>query len=124
MDEATHVDTTSTRAATEPVEPAVDANERARIVHSTGGTGRPATQRALDPRGVTWMRISDAVASGSGRVAGRGLSLGIDVARRIRHPVAVTRHAIRERSHRLPPISEFGGNRRPRSIRRDALNRS
>lgn len=79
----------------------------------------PNTARAeRDRQSVTWMRISDAVAASSGRVAGRGLDLESAIARRIRNVPATTRRAVSDRSHRLPPLSAFGG-----SIRRDALHR-
>ena len=119
MDEPTQeVPAAHAHAATEAVAPDVGARERARIVRSTG------IMRELPAeRGVTWMRISDAVASGSGKIAGRGLSFEADLARRIRRQPAVTRHAIRERTHRLPPLPEFGGGRRMRSVGLNALDR-
>ena len=121
MDEPTQESTAAhTHVATEPVAPAVDAHERGGTVHSTGIMRELASER-----GVTWMRISDAIASGSGKIAGRGLNLEVDLARRIHRQHAVTRHAIRKRTHLLPPLSEFGGgDRLVRSVVRNALNRS
>ena len=121
MDEPTQeVPAAHAHGATEAVAPDAGARERARIVRSTG------IMRELPAeRGVTWMRISDAVASGSGKIAGRGLNLEVDLARRIHRQPAVTRHAIRKRTHLLPPLSEFGGgDRLVRSVVRNALNRS
>ena len=58
--------------------------------------------------GIAWVRASDLLYSGSGRIAGRGLDLETVLSRRVRQTPAVTRRAIRERADRLPPLSEFG----------------
>ena len=103
---------------TDAAEIQIKDGERARIL-------RPAARRdsALEMRSVTWMRISDAVAKGSGNVAGRGLSLEAAFVRSIRRQPAVTRRAIRERTHRLAPLSSFGNSRRTHSVGRDAMDR-
>jgi hypothetical protein len=59
---------------------------------------------------IAWVRASDLLYSGSGRVAGRGLDFETFLARRVRQTPAVTRRAIRERADRLPPLSEFGAS--------------
>ncbi|WP_159599075.1 hypothetical protein [Agromyces humi] len=69
---------------------------------------------SLDPSGpqqrpgIVWVRASDLLSSGTGRIAGRGLDLEADLARRLRRAPATTRRAIRERAAKLPPLSEFG----------------
>lgn len=78
------------------------------------------TAAPLPRQSVTWMRISDAVAAGTGRVAGQGLRFETAMARRIRRFSAVTRRAIRERTHHLAPVSAFGHSP---SIDRDGLRR-
>ena len=57
---------------------------------------------------IAWVRASDLLYSGSGRIAGRGLDLETVLSRRVKQAPAVTRRAIRERADRLPPLSEFG----------------
>ena len=60
--------------------------------------------------GIAWVRASDLLYSGSGRIAGRGLDFESVLARRVRQGPAVTRRAIRDRADRLPPLSEFGAS--------------
>ncbi|MFE5671685.1 hypothetical protein ACFQ58_08750 [Agromyces sp. NPDC056523] len=70
--------------------------------------------------GIIWVRASDLLNSGTGRVAGRGLDLEAELARRMRRTAGTTRRAIRERADRLSPLSAFGQSRiRPNSIRHD-----
>lgn len=57
---------------------------------------------------VAWVRMSELISSGTGRMAGRGIDFEAELARRLRHPVEVTRRAIRDRSSLLPPLSAFG----------------
>jgi len=57
---------------------------------------------------IAWVRASDLLYSGSGRIAGRGLDFETVLARRVRQGPAVTRRAIRDRADRLPPLSAFG----------------
>jgi hypothetical protein len=111
----------STPALADVVSIDVSERDRARIASQTGAARGAARDDIGDVRGVTWMRISDAVAMGSGKVAGRGLSLEAALAHRIRRQPAVTRRAIRERAHRLPPLPSFGVNRRTHG--RDAMDR-
>lgn len=70
---------------------------------------------------VAWVRISDLLSTGTGRVAGRGIDFEAELARRLRHPVEVTRRAIRDRVTLLPPLSAFG-LRQP-SASRDSISR-
>lgn len=60
--------------------------------------------------GIAWVRASDLLSSGSGRIAGRGLDFETAFSRRIRQAPAVARQAMRERADRLPPLSEFGAS--------------
>lgn len=71
---------------------------------------------------VAWVRISELINSGTGRVAGRGIDFEAELARRLRRPVEVTRRAIRDRSSSLPPLSAFG-LRQP-SAGRESISRS
>lgn len=73
---------------------------------------------APEQPGIIWVRASDLLNSGTGRVAGRGLGLEAELARRMRRTAGTTRRAIRERADRLPPLSAFGQSRiHPHSIR-------
>lgn len=75
---------------------------------------------ASEQPGIIWVRASDLLNSGSGRVAGRGLDLEAEVARRMRRSAATTRRAILDRADRLPPLSVFGRSQaHPTFIRRD-----
>ncbi len=57
---------------------------------------------------IAWVRASDLLNTGTGRIAGRGIDFEAELARRMRRTPATTRRAIRERADRLPPLSEFG----------------
>lgn len=75
---------------------------------------------APEQPGIIWVRASDLLNRGTGRVAGRGLDLEAELARRMRRTAGTTRRAIRERADRLPPLSAFGQSRiRPNSIQHD-----
>jgi hypothetical protein len=67
---------------------------------------------------IAWVRASDLLYSGSGRIAGRGLDFETVLARRVRQSSAVTRRGIRDRADRLPPLSEFGAAGRNSSFTR------
>lgn len=68
-----------------------------------------AENRDSRPR-IVWVRASDLLSTGTGRIAGRGLDLEADLSRRLRRRLATARRAVRERVDRLPPLAEF---RRP-----------
>jgi len=70
------------------------------------------------PPGIVWVRASDLLSTGTGRIAGRGIDFEAELARRMRRSPTTTRRAIRERADRLPPLSEFG-----RSIEHPPLTR-
>ena len=75
---------------------------------------------APEQPGIIWVRASDLLNSGSGRVAGRGLDFEAELARWMRRSAATTRRAIRDRADRLPPLSAFGQSQaHPTFIRRD-----
>jgi len=72
--------------------------------------------------GVAWVRVSELIGSGTGRIAGRGIDFEAELARRLRHPADVTRRAIRNRSSSLPPLDAFGRSRSGTS--REVVGRS
>ena len=80
---------------------------------SLSATSRARARRDLlggapEQPGIIWVRASDLLSSGTGRVAGRGLDFETELARQTRRSAATTRRAIRERADRLPPLSAFG----------------
>ncbi|WP_157009121.1 hypothetical protein [Agromyces laixinhei] len=92
-----------------------DVAERIHAALAARNSATEADQtRSLDPRrpgqrpGIVWVRASDLLSTGTGRIAGRGLDLEADLVRRLRRAPATTRRAIRERAAKLPPLSEFG----------------
>ena len=114
----------------------VDATHRPHRTFDKAGTTAPSPGRATPLRrnlwlvnrsgsgtGIVWVRASDLLSSGSGRIAGRGLNLDAELARRVRRTPAATRRAIRERADRLPPLSAFGQRSDHAPIRRDGLGR-
>lgn len=112
--------------ATQPTHPVDASGERTAFVRSTNGaTSRDRLRRDLlgsapEQPGIIWVRASDLLNSGTGRVAGRGLDLEAELARRMRRTAGTTGRAIRERSDRLPPLSAFGRSQvRPNFIRHD-----
>ena len=73
--------------------------------------------------GIVWVRASDLLNTGTGRIAGRGLDFEAELARRMRRAPATTRRAIRERTAQLPPLSEFGRPLERPSVARHGLGR-
>ncbi|MGX5695119.1 hypothetical protein ACWKWP_02875 [Agromyces soli] len=73
--------------------------------------------------GIVWVRASDLLNTGTGRIAGRGLDFEAELARRLRRAPATTRRAIRERAAKLPPLSEFGRTQERTRFTRPGLGR-
>jgi hypothetical protein len=73
--------------------------------------------------GIVWVRASDLLSTGTGRIAGRGIDFEAELTRRMRRTPATTRRAIRERADRLPPLSEFGRSREYPPFSRYGLGR-
>src|SRR3712207_39234 len=89
----------------------LDATRRPHVIMEKADTTAPSPRRATGSRrnlwtvdrssagaGIVWVRASDLLSSGTGRIAGRGLSLEAELARRARQTPAATRRAIRERA--------------------------
>ncbi|MEU1970788.1 hypothetical protein ABZ477_03960 [Microbacterium sp. NPDC019599] len=100
---------------TEEDHPHLSRFDRAATEHRLRENLRPAHR-------VTWVRMSDLLSAGTGRIAGRGIDIEAELSRRLHHPIEVTRQAIRNRSAALPPLNAFG-RRRSRTTR-DTLGRS
>lgn len=75
---------------------------------SDARTSFTAPDRLASHPGIVWVRATDLLSTGTGRIAGRGIDLEASLARRVRLAAATSRRAIRERADRLPPLSEFG----------------
>jgi hypothetical protein len=86
---------------------------------------RPSVEQRIraglaSEHGVAWVRISDLISTEAGRIAGRGIDLESELARRLRHPAAGGRAIVNRRSA-LPPLDAFG--RRTQVQGRDGLGR-
>ena len=79
---------------------------RGRISDARAGVTMPGKTAARPD--VVWVRASDLLNTGAGRIAGRGIDFEAELARRMRRTPTTTRRAMRERADRLPPLSEFG----------------
>lgn len=99
------------------------AEDHAHGAHLDRAATEQRLRASLTPgHGVAWVRMSDLISTGAGRVAGRGIDFEAELARRLRHPAEATHRAILNRSSALPPLDAFGRSRP--SIRPDALGRS
>jgi hypothetical protein len=74
-----------------------------------------ASRRALEEklssaqaRGVEWVRASDLITRGTGRVAGAGIRFQRAVGTRTRRGLAAGVRAVSRRARELPPVSAFG----------------
>ncbi|GAA4353316.1 hypothetical protein GCM10023087_22350 [Microbacterium rhizosphaerae] len=105
---------------TEPADPH-SGHVAHEVTAASGGHTVPEHPTAAEHR-VTWVRVSDLLESGTGLMAGRGIDFEAELARRVRHPVEVSRRAIRDRSSSLPPLSAFG-RRRPNQARESISRR-
>jgi hypothetical protein len=99
----------------------VSAPRRGGTSHARTSVITPA-DRAARP-GIVWVRASDLLSTGTGRIAGRGIDLEAELTRRMRRTPATTRRAIRERADQLPPLSEFGQSREYPPFSRYGLGR-
>lgn len=114
-----------TRTAVTMERPGHDVHPPARRQAALGAAPRERVRRDLlggapEQPGIIWVRASDLLNSGSGRVAGRGLDFEAELARRMRRSAATTKRAIRERADRLPSRSAFGRSQaHPTFIRHD-----
>ena len=103
-----------------------DGGERHRLHALVTESNRRTAPRetAATRQGITWVRASDLLNSGTGRIAGRGIDLQAELARRLRRAPATTTRAFRDRARRLPSPYEFGRVQSYPQISRHALERS
>lgn len=71
-----------------------------------GDGGAKAALAKARGRGVEWVRPTDLIARQSSRLAGRGIDLHAELARRARTMTWIERMS--DRARRLPPVSAFG----------------
>ena len=85
--------------------------ERQRATAS-GRPARPAVPGKRRRSGIEWVRTSDLISIGTGHIAGLGIDLVAELARRTRRaPVTAVRRVVGRRADRLPPPSQFGQSR-------------
>jgi hypothetical protein len=64
-------------------------------------------------RGVEWVRASDLITRGTGRVAGAGIRFHQEVGVQTRRGLASGVSAVSRRARELPPVSAFGRRNAP-----------
>lgn len=96
-----------------------DAIEAAKT--SNRETSTPADRELARARGVEWVRPTDLIARQSAALAGRGIDLHTELARRTRTLTTAAARTAAERARGLPPLSAFGRSRTPQSPSRAAV---
>ncbi len=107
------------RAAAPAAVEVVEVSELARHADPSRPTTPTEVSKRGPGRGVEWVRPSDLMTNASSHVAGRGIDLHAELARRARsvsaqgaraagRGVRDAGRAISERARRLPPASAFG----------------
>lgn len=89
-------------------------------------TAKSRLHRVVDPtarygRGVEWVRATDLLVRSGSRVAGAGIDLQAELARRARQATSSSTRAISARAKRLPPLSAFGRQSGRHSLDRGAV---
>jgi hypothetical protein len=91
------------------------AEETAESVVVPDAVKTDASRRAVEEkvgsaraRGVEWVRASDLLSRGTGRMAWTGIRLHQTAGTRTRHGLAVGAKAVSKRVRELPPVSAFG----------------
>ena len=85
--------------------------ERQRATTS-GRPGRTAGPGKRRRSGIQWVRTSDLLSIGTGHIAGLGIDLVAELARRTRRaPATAVRRVVGNRADRRPPPSQFGQSR-------------
>lgn len=73
-----------------------------------GHGGAKAALEKARGRGVEWVRPTDLIARQSSRLAGHGIDVHTELARRARIAAREGARRLSERARRLPPVSAFG----------------
>lgn len=72
-------------------------------------------------RGVEWVRPTDLIARHAGRMAGRGIDVQAELARRARAAAAGGARRVSDRARRLPPLGAFGRSGSEQGAVRDGV---
>ncbi|MFT3859994.1 hypothetical protein [Micropruina sp.] len=75
-------------------------------------------------RGIEWVRPTDLIARNSASLAGRGIDLEVEMARRSRAQVVGGLRNVGDRARRLSPVSAFGHGARHHAPTRAAVGKS
>lgn len=75
-------------------------------------------------RGIEWVRPTDLISRGSASLAGRGIDLEVEMARKARAPMVDGLKSLGDRAGRLSPLSAFGHGARHHAPTRAAVGKS
>lgn len=75
-------------------------------------------------RGIEWVRPTDLISRGSASLAGRGIDLEVEMARKARAPMVDGLKSLGGRARRLSPLSTFGHGARHHAPTRAAVGKS
>ena len=114
---------------------AVAAADITKRKDSTAETAEPAAEAAeaaeveqkLDAhraRGIEWVRPTDLIARNSASLAGRGIDMEVEMARKARAPMVDGLRSLGDRAKRLSPLSSFGHGARHHAPTRAAVGKS
>lgn len=86
----------------------VQAGEVRAATVARHGEKQPPLDVGRRARGVEWVRPTELIARHGAALAGRGIDLEVELARRGRAPMTAGVRHLSDRAHRLPPLSAFG----------------
>ena len=75
-------------------------------------------------RGIAWVRPTDLIARNTASLAGRGIDMEVEMARKAREPLVAGLRNLGDRARRLSPLSAFGHGARHHAPTRAAVGKS
>lgn len=75
-------------------------------------------------RGIEWVRPTDLIARNTASLAGRGIDMEVEMARKAREPLVAGLRNLGDRARRLSPLSAFGHGARHQPPTRAAVGKS
>ncbi|HLR95096.1 MAG TPA: hypothetical protein VK053_11260 [Jiangellaceae bacterium] len=75
-------------------------------------------------RGIEWVRPTDLIARNTASLAGRGIDMEVEMARKAREPLVAGLRNLGHRARRLSPLSAFGHGARHQPPTRAAVGKS
>ncbi|SNS98475.1 hypothetical protein SAMN06309944_1649 [Micrococcales bacterium KH10] len=75
-------------------------------------------------RGIEWVRPTDLIARNTASLAGRGIDMEVEMARKAREPLVAGLRNLGDRARRLSPLSAFGHGARHHAPTRAAVGKS